>query len=218
MPILHKVKAGEGTTKLAVTHGHFPETLWSLPENAALRQRREHKDILLPGDVLHIPDRRVALTTVSTDARHRFRRKGIPARFSLQLVVDGRPLVNQPYRFSVDGALHRGITDKSGTLNLLLPAKAAKGELFIGDDPHPLQIRFGHLDPIEEVIGVQKRLLNLGFFTGEPGGVVDELTREALRNFQAAAKLPVSGEIDQATTSKLRDMHDTANHSQDIKR
>lgn len=55
------------------------------------------------------------------------------------------------------------------------------------------------------VTAVQEALKREQFFYGESNGVLDEPTRAALRRFQIRYGLPVSGEIDAATTKALQD-------------
>ena len=58
MRIKHNVKQGEHLSLIAVMYGfadHQP--IWNDPANAALRQRRKHPHILMPGDIVEIPDR-----------------------------------------------------------------------------------------------------------------------------------------------------------------
>ncbi len=69
-------------------------------------------------------------------------------------------------------------------------------------------LQLGNLDPISEVRGVKQRLANLGFDCGNTNN--DELNEDlegALSAFQSAHDLDVTGEIDQATRDKLKDVH-----------
>jgi peptidoglycan hydrolase-like protein with peptidoglycan-binding domain len=71
-----------------------------------------------------------------------------------------------------------------------------------------LLIRFGGLDPESELIGVQKRLNNLGYYCGDPDGTMNDSTREALRAFQLRFSLPQTGVADDATKELLRQNND----------
>ena len=55
---------------------------------------------------------------------------------------------------------------------------------------------------------VQRRLNNLGFLCGEPDGQLNDRTKEALLQFQARFELEETGEADDATRSKLEELHD----------
>ncbi len=67
--------------------------------------------------------------------------------------------------------------------------------------------RLGHLDPSDEVTGAQGRLRNLGFDL-EVDGELGPRTRDALATFQDAHGLDPTGELDDATQSKLAEAAD----------
>jgi N-acetylmuramoyl-L-alanine amidase len=208
MPVQHTVVEGDSVIKLADIHGFFPDTLWNHPANAALKSKRKDMNELLPGDVVVIPDKKEKSQTVATGASHKFRRKGIPALYRLQVFDVEDPRANQEYTLNVDGRELRGSTDEDGVLEQYVPATAREGELIIGPDRLRVLIDFGYLDPITAITGVQKRLNNLGFFCGEPSGTLDAATQDALADFQFRFDLDETGEPDQATLQKLEEVHD----------
>lgn len=211
VPILHVVRAGESVVSLAERHGLFPQTVWNAPENAELRASRTDMNTLLPGDKLFIPDRQMKPTTVVTDARHRFRRKGVPAYFRVQLYDFGEPRANQKFSLVIDGETTiEGTSDGEGVVKAKLPPSARSGRLTIGEDEFVVELMFGHLDPISEISGVQQRLSNLGYDCGPADGQLNERTREALRSFQRAQvdHLEVTGELDHATLARIAELHD----------
>ena len=55
----------------------------------------------------------------------------------------------------------------------------------------------------EEVRHAQKKLNDLGYQTGQPDGVFGPRTQEALRNFQKAKNIAVTGQLDEKTTTAL---------------
>jgi hypothetical protein len=57
------------------------------------------------------------------------------------------------------------------------------------------QLQLGTLDPIDTSTGLTARLFNLGYGT-------DDIA-EAIRAFQAKKRLPVTGQADDATRSRL---------------
>ena len=65
----------------------------------------------------------------------------------------------------------------------------------------------GYLDPADEITGVQARLNNLGFRSGEVNGVFGPSTEVALKDFHMKHGLSQSGKIDEATKNKLIDVH-----------
>jgi hypothetical protein len=207
VPRTRVLQQGEGVSSVGYQEGFFPGTLWEHPSNAALRARRSNPNALMPGDVLTVPDLRPKQLSVPTGAKHTFRRKGVPAVFALQVFDGDTPRARQRYELDVDGKVLRGSTDGDGKLFEYVAPDAKRGRLTIGEDEERFVILFGHLDPLEELTGVQKRLENLGFDCGAVGGK-NEGTRAALRAFQRRLRLPETGEPDEATLDKLRHMHD----------
>jgi peptidoglycan hydrolase-like protein with peptidoglycan-binding domain len=50
---------------------------------------------------------------------------------------------------------------------------------------------------------IQVKLAEQGYYAGAIDGIIGPQTRDALRNFQRAHRLPVSGHLDEATVAKL---------------
>jgi len=210
MPLNYTVADGDSITSLAYQYGLYTDTIWNHPSNAALKAQRESMDVLMPGDVVFIPDKRIEAIEKPTDQMHVFKRKGVPAIFRLQLFDHETPRANQQYVLVVDGTVLQGATDGDGVLEQKISPAARKGELTIGPDAFRLTLQFGTLDPVEEVTGVQKRLKNMGFYRGDATGTMDAATGEALAGFQKRFGLPVTGEADAATLACLRDANDNA--------
>jgi Putative peptidoglycan binding domain len=59
-------------------------------------------------------------------------------------------------------------------------------------------------EPTSLIMSVQKELARLGYYHGQIDGMTGSETGQALRWFQSAEKLPVSGQIDSATVKALR--------------
>jgi hypothetical protein len=211
VPIQHVVKAGESVVSLAEKYGLFAPTIWDAPENAALKALRPDMNTLMPGDELFIPDLRAKAENVAPDQRHKFRRKGVPARFRIQLYDFGEPRANQVFTLVVDKTTTiEGTSDGDGVVEATLPPSAQTGRLTIGEDEFEVELAFGRLDPLSEISGVQQRLTNLGYDCGVADGELNERTRGALRAFQLAQEehLTVSGELDDATRERLGELHD----------
>lgn len=208
MPKRHEVRQGENIVSLGDLYGFFPATIWDHPDNSALKEERGDMSILMPGDVVVIPDKREKQVSKPDKQKHRFRRKGVPAVFRMQIFDVEEPRRNQAYSLTVDGKKTTGQTDGDGMLEALVSPKARSGRLIIGPDNVVYDLDFGHLDPVTEVSGVQKRLNNLGFDCGDPGGTLNPRTEAALRAFQTRYDLKVTGQIDQATRDKLVELHD----------
>ncbi|HMS43425.1 MAG TPA: peptidoglycan-binding domain-containing protein [Pyrinomonadaceae bacterium] len=212
MPIRHEIKQGESVISLSELHGLFADTIWNAPENAELKEKRKNMNILLPGDILFIPDKRPKEVSRETNNVHKFQRKGIPALFRLQLFDIEEPRANQDYTLDVDGQMLTGKTDSRGVLEQYLPAISKKGVLIIKADEsreeYRLEINFGYLDPINETAGVKKRLNNMGYDCGEPNNKLNDDMKLQLRLFQKRFNLEETGEVDAPTLAKLEELHE----------
>lgn len=121
-----------------------------------------------------------------------------------------KPRANVPYLLIIDGTSVSGKTDRNGMIQCSIPPDAKEGQLIL--EPGTLNetilpLLLGHLDPLSDVSGVKHRLANLGFDSGDQ---TDEATPDlaaALRAFQEKHGLQVTGEIDQPTRDKLRELH-----------
>jgi hypothetical protein len=211
MPKSHTVRQGECISSIALSYGMLPQSLWEADENEALREQRTHPNALAPGDVVTIPDPENQIFELATGAAHKFLRKGIPEEFTLVLEdEDGKPRKDLPYVVELAGSDTpiEGTTDGSGMLKFPLHphVRSATLTLKVGekhdiDEVH--ELRFGGVDPVETLRGVQHRLRNLGYYCEETG-VDDFLTEDALLAFQSDHKLDVTGEIDDKTRDALR--------------
>lgn len=206
----HPVARGECITSISDRYGFYWRTLWDHGLNAQLKERREDPNTLVPGDAVYIPDKRRKEEPINTGAFHKFKKRGIPAVVRLQ-IFDGEEFrANQEYKFFIEGETHSGVTDDSGFLEVHVDPSVRKGKLTIGPDEAVLQFLFGELPPIEQMDGVQARLVNLGFYC-EINGELDDLTREALQAFQERFELETSGDANDATRAQLLSMHDSVN-------
>jgi hypothetical protein len=209
MPSRVTIEQGDSVIRLADLYGFDPDTIWNDAANAELKEKRKDMNELVPGDEVTVPDKRPKTVSAGTGALHRFRRVGIPAYFRLQLFDGEEARASQSFILTIDGNVYNGTTDAGGILELYVPATAKEGTLVIGPDNFTVEIDFGHLDPITEISGLQKRLNNLGFFSSE-SGELDDATRDALADFQYAFGLDDTAEPDEATLAKLAEVHDKA--------
>jgi hypothetical protein len=210
MAIEHVIEQGQGLSYLCELYGFSPARIWDDPANEALRAARSDPNVLLPGDVVTIPDKTAGHVPAPTGKRHRFVRKGVPALFRLQLLDGATPRASAPYALEIDGRTISGTTDAQGRVEAWVPNRARTGLLRFGDRNEELELEFGFLDPVDALTGVQKRLTNLGFDCAYEAGAMGPGTRAALLHFQATAGLPETGEADDATRQRLVQLHDTA--------
>ena len=201
------VSQGDSIPSLAKDNGFFPDTIWNHPENAGLRAKRKSQNQLFPGDEVFIPELRKGSETRGTDAVHKFKRKGVPAKLTMRLLMLGQPRKNEKYVLIIDGQTFNGTLDGDGKLEQFIPPNAKGGQLLLSGGKEVIPIQLGFLNPVNEVSGAQQRLNNLGFICGNEDGDLDDMTAEALRKFQGYNKLPVTGQLDDATKGKLQELH-----------
>lgn len=206
--ITYIVAQGDCISSIAFEHGFFPDTLWNHAENEALKAERKQPSSLMPGDEVFIPEMESGSVDCATEARHTFRRRGVPAMLRLQFFDDAEPRAGVPYTLTIDGIDFAGKTDADGKIEVKIPPNARDGKLLLGPAGHQevMELELGHLDPVEELSGVRARLENLGFEIGAEESELGPETAEALRRFQAAYGLEVSGVADDATVDKLREL------------
>lgn len=207
MPKIVTVSDGDCFVNISKQEGFYWETIWNHPENAKLRSKRKHLNIIKADDEIYIPDLTIKEVSRETDKRHRFQVKGYPVRFTLTLMNLGEPRANENYTLIVDGDSRNGRTDDSGTLRERIPPQARTGLLLLGEKQEEFTINFGYVDPIDEISGVQRRLQNLGFYEGEIDDQLNEETISAIADFQRSVELSGEGELNDETRQKLVEVH-----------
>lgn len=200
----YSVQQGDCINSIALQFGFFPDTIWNHAQNAALKSQRKDPNVLFPGDVVFIPDKTVKEQDAGTDQTHTYTLKGVPAKLKLKVLNNGKPRANEKYILNIDGNLSQGTTGGDGSIEEAIPPDAKQGKLTLPDtgDEYPLDL--GHLDPVDEVSGIQGRLRNLGFYNGDVSGNLDDATQRALSGFQKSKNLNQTGQPDQATKDALK--------------
>lgn len=211
MAIDYEVQQGDCISSIAYEYGFFWETIWNHPNNAQLKKERKDPNILAPGDLVFIPDKRLKDVRRPTEQMHRFRLKSVPAKLRLQLFEGETPRANQAYELRVSNRKFTGNTNARGVLTESIPPDAEEGELIIGPHRERYVLLFGHLNPVSDLSGVQSRLNNLGYDCGGADGHMNEETENALKAFQTRFDLEATGAADGPTREKLDFIHDRNN-------
>jgi hypothetical protein len=198
----YEVQQGECIFSIAFEHGFFADTIWNHPKNAELKKKRRDPNVLMPGDLVFVPDIRPKDASRPTGQMHKFRCKNTPKTLRIQILRLGIPIKNIGYRIDIDGLEKEGKTDSGGWLRQTLAPNAKLAKVVLADGSK-YELNLGHLDPIDEVTGLQGRLHSLGYFEGAIDGQFDDKTREALEIFQRSNDLKVTGEADGQTKDLL---------------
>ncbi len=198
MPIHYTVQAGDCIDSIALAHGLFPDTIWNEPANAALKNGRKDQNVLAPGDVVVIPDKRVKEHKAATNKVHAYRRKGVPKLFRVQVKLpSGAPLKGKPYELAIDaGPATPGSTDGDGWVQRYIPPDAREARLAVAGVAWTFEL--GQLDPVSEVRGIQGRLRALRYYRGEVDGTLGDDTVAAIKAYQMVHDLEVTGTVSDA--------------------
>lgn len=208
MPETVIVQVGDSIPSLAVDYGFFWRTIWEFGQNAQLKALRKNPNVLLPGDEVQIPDKQERHTNKPVDAMHKFKRKGEPAVIRLQFKEEDEPLANEPYVINFDSGriMKNGTLDADGILEQVIPGNAKTAEVSLRNGKIKQTFNIGHLNPVDEIIGVQQRLNNLGCGPCPEDNQLSEQLADAIKRFQARNNLDQTGQVDAALKAKLQEM------------
>jgi N-acetylmuramoyl-L-alanine amidase len=122
-----------------------------------------------------------------------------------------QPVANTDCVLQLEGKSIALKTDAAGRIKVPISITEAEATLTFKDPMVPfdllIPIKIGHLDPVDAASGQMARLSNLGYITRPLEDVDDVVLTRTVQEFQCDAGLPVTGECDAATQSKLKEMH-----------
>lgn len=217
MPTQHTIKTGECLSSITKKYGFSDyKTIYNHPQNAEFKRKFPNPNVIHDGAVLFIPDKELKEVPSPNEQKHPFVLKREKTFIHL-LVKDseGKPFANVKYNLTVADKVINGTTGGDGKISEEILAEANSAELFLFSKSGEkevigvISLELGALEPVEDDIGVQARLNNLGFDCGEAKGALDDpQTEAAIKAFQGKNGLPETGTADDATRGKLRQMHD----------
>ena len=213
---VHVAAQGECIAQLAEQYGFAPATLWNLPDNSALKEKRDSLYMLYDGadggepDRVAIPAPRKKTLPVQTGQRYTLRRIGVPELLDIDFQQNGVPYRDVQYLISVaaaDGRVlldRKGVTNADGTVRQAIPPHAASAEitLMLKGGPRVHRFALGHLNPVDTLSGLRAMLSNLGYPCSGEQGDLGPQTERALAAFQLDHDLPQQG-LDDATRAKI---------------
>jgi hypothetical protein len=110
--IEHTVRQGECISSISKKYGFKWDTVWNLPENSQLKNERQNPNILLPGDIVRVPEKTKKQESCGTDSRSRFRMLGVPAYLEIRVTKEPEPEENDESAIISDvGAKNMNVED-----------------------------------------------------------------------------------------------------------
>jgi len=206
------VREGDYLTRIAHRFGLLPKDIWDDPKNAELKKLRKNPEVLQPGDVLRIPDAPTPALDISPGETLSVTATVPTVTLELSL---GRDDIDAPGTNSLAGLAYEAFTGHEvltgtvggdGLVKLEVPIDVHEVRVVVEEAGVACLVRVGTMDPETERTGWHKRLSNLGFLDQ---AIPDESfdLAPALRAYQRAKKLPITGLADEATRKALFDEH-----------
>jgi len=212
----HVVRQGETAAQIAWRYGFAGvDPIWHHPDNRELARARPNPNVLRPGDKMAIPPHKAAIFKLAPEQETKITAKRPSQRVHLLVEWDvGEPAATARYEltFRHEHKVYRrqGTTKGDGLLDEKLPLKATQLRLSVWPkeskgktDCLVLDLGMGHLDPVEDLSGVQARLENLGFYCGDEDGELGPRTRAALERFRAQHKIEEADLLGPETLKQL---------------
>jgi protocatechuate 3,4-dioxygenase beta subunit len=203
----YTVVQGDHIASIAADAGFLSwKTIWDDGKNASLKAKR-NPNVLYPGDKLEIPAKQKKEENVPTTEYSTFQTVGDPIQLKI-VVLDwaGNPVVDTELEIELDGGEKiKTAGDGSATKKTMDPQGKKEGKLKVKG--YGLDLKVGHLDPVEEVSGQVWRLNNLGYRAGNTTDPKDKLFLSAVEEFQCDQGLTVDGICGPNTQAKLKEVH-----------
>jgi hypothetical protein len=204
----HTVEQGEHLSSIALKHGFFNyRTVWLDSANDRLRETRKDPNVLFPGDVVMIPERTTKVVDAATTKVHSFRLAASHLKLQIRLLqFYNRPIASAPAVLAFSTSADSLTSDGDGLIVDAVAARDEKAELRVAG--LRIEVRIGHLDPVETPPGQLGRLTNLGYYLGPATGEVDAAqVLSAVEEFQCDNELTVDGRCGPLTQSALEKIH-----------
>lgn len=216
MPTTHTVAQGETLTRIAKQYKYGSvEALYNHPDNAEFKKLRPNPDIIFEGDEITIPDITPKKMSARSGKTHIFCVKQPKEFFRMQVEsLSGKPLSNTRIVVDMGDEKIDTATDGEGMLEIEMTKGTecdAKLDVYTTPDAEEpdfsFEAKLTHLDPVEELSGVQARCTALGFDCGVADGIMGAKTRAGVKEFQARYKLDVDGVPGPKTKAKLQEVY-----------
>jgi hypothetical protein len=205
------IRQGDHLLRLAVANRFDADVVWNDPANAALKKLRTTYNVLLPGDVIYLPESDPRWLPLKVGTTNTFVATLRICTIKHAFLNGGSPLANLPYRV-VGTGLPDGpplTTDGHGTATFDV-AHYVDMVRVVFESGLALDLRVGHLDPASTPSGCDQRLVQLGYLDARdetddpaPKAARPQWVALALAAFQTDNGLASTGKLDDATAGKL---------------
>ena len=204
-PSTYVVQPGDHISGIALQNGFEDYTVvWGHAKNAKLSGRPDVTHVVNEGDEVYIPELKSTLANKPTGAKHTFTIKLSPLKLRVKLLgTDMKPVKNAACTLGGTALT----SDGDGVVEIPVDKLARGSTLTVDGTDQAMSI--GRLNTVDDTTeaGWKARLFNLGFLIDPTGPDDDGELLFALQDFQAEHKLDLSGKFDNATKSKLKDVH-----------
>ncbi|MFO0618111.1 MAG: peptidoglycan-binding protein [Polyangiaceae bacterium] len=208
----HIVRAGDSPLRLSVLYGVPIDAIRKHEKNAKFAAYFDC-EMLPVGETIVVPIEPKELS-ISIGAKNSFRATVPMHRVRIHFEDGERALANEAYELTgladdpIEGAL-----DGTGLFDVLVPLHVEQIKITFPKRHVEHVVWVGHLQPPDQDLGCEARLLHLGFgpvgqLEGDPFTFTDRAAREAaISSMQDAYGLSPTGFADNATLDKLCDAH-----------
>jgi N-acetylmuramoyl-L-alanine amidase len=217
--VRYVVKAGDSLSLIARKFGFMDyKTIYNHPENAAFKEKRPNPNLISPGDVIIIPEKKQKTAQVQVGGSVKITVKCQRQILRLRLVSGDSALKNETYSLYIKGSgsmpellIEGKRTDSDGIMEEEIPSEyleAGSAEIVSGGIH--FTVLLGGLDPIEKISGIKQRLRNLGFPISS-GNELDDNDVASIMLFKKKYGLETKGNSDEDFRRKLCEVHDNSN-------
>jgi hypothetical protein len=207
------IKQGDYLKKLAHMLSFDADKVWNDSKNSDLKEKRKDPAILLPGDILYVPDEPKKRCKFKKESENKYQAKIPKVEVKVQLSDDGEPLKDEPYIVEGIGNQEEQKTDGDGFITVIASVHAREVQVVLPERHTSFNVRIGGIDPMDTPSGLRMRLANLGYYGSTVAGSEphqtssEEQIKSALISFQLDQGLKATGEMDDDTKQALKKSH-----------
>jgi hypothetical protein len=192
------IRQGDYLLKVAYKFGFEADPVWNDPSNDDLRKLRPNPNILLAGDILHIPDqvdKKAASFDLAIGSTNTFVAPPPPTVTVTVQFVDGDDAVYASKAYTIEelDQLTGLKADGQGVVTFEAPVTLDEATLVFTESGETWVLAIGELNPIDSLSGMLQRLKSLGevdgateFDENDPTNNFDVL-RDGLRSLKEPA-------------------------------